>query len=60
MVDGEVGLLTAPVETLVSSGLGAFDITEKVFPAEGLRGLSTFGDSLSGEMFFAGEAKGIS
>jgi hypothetical protein len=29
-------------------------------PVEGLGSLSTFGDSVSGEMFFLGEDKGIS
>jgi hypothetical protein len=58
--DGEVGLLEAPVEALVSSRSGGFNIVRNVFPAEGLRDLSTFLDSLSGAMSFAGEAKGIS
>jgi hypothetical protein len=60
VADGEVGLFTAQAEALVSSGPRGFDISGKVLPAEGLRGKSTFGDSLSGEMFFAGEAEEIS
>jgi hypothetical protein len=38
----------------MSSGFGGFGVSVKVFPVERLRGLSTFGDSLSGVMFFAG------
>jgi hypothetical protein len=45
MADGEIGLPATPAEALVSSGPGRFDISRKVFPAEGLRGSSTFGDS---------------
>jgi hypothetical protein len=58
--DGEVGLLAAPAKALVSSGPGGFDICGKVFPVEGLRGLRTFGDLLSGARFFACEAEWIS
>jgi hypothetical protein len=50
----------APVETLVSSGPGGFDIAGKVFLAEGLEGLSTFGDSLLGIRLSASEAEWIS
>jgi hypothetical protein len=50
----------ASVGILMSFEPGGFGISRRFFPAEGLRGLSTFGNSLSGEMFFAGEAKGIS
>jgi hypothetical protein len=39
---------------------GGFGVSGKVFPAEGLGGLSTFGDSLLGTMFYAREAEGIS
>jgi hypothetical protein len=60
VANGEVGLLAAPVGTLTFSEPDGFDISGRVFLAEGLEGLSTFGDSLSGEIFFAGEAKGIS
>jgi hypothetical protein len=59
-MSGEVGLLAALVGRWMSSGSAGFDISRKVFSAEGLRGLSTFGDLLSGEMFFAGVAEGIS
>jgi hypothetical protein len=44
----------------MSSEAMGFGVSGKVFPADGLRSLSTFGDSLSGGMFFAGEDKGIS
>jgi hypothetical protein len=50
----------ALVGTLMSFEAGGFSVSGKVFPAEGLRGLSTFGDALSGAMFYAGEAEGIS
>jgi hypothetical protein len=60
VVDGEVGLLTTPVRTLMSSEPVGFGVSRKVFLAEGLGGLSTFGDSLSGEMSFVGEVEGIS
>jgi hypothetical protein len=60
VADGEVGLLMAPAEALVSFGLGGFDISGKVFLVEGLGGLSTFGDSLSSTRFFACEAEWIS
>jgi hypothetical protein len=46
--------------TLMSSEPRRFIVSGMVFPVEGLGGLSTFGDSLSGEIFFVGEAKGIS
>jgi hypothetical protein len=58
--DGEVGIPAAPVEALVCSGHGCFDVFVKVFPIDGLGGLSTIGDSLSGARFFVGEAKRIS
>jgi hypothetical protein len=57
---GKLGSFVALVRTLMSSEPGGFSVFGKVFPAEGHGGLSTFGDSLSGEMFFAGEAEGIS
>jgi hypothetical protein len=38
----------APVGTSVSFGPRGFDISGVNFPAKGLEGLSTFGDSLSG------------
>jgi hypothetical protein len=57
---GEVRLLAVPFGTLMSSKLEGFGISGRVFLAEGLRGLSTSGDSLSGEMFLAREAEGIS
>jgi hypothetical protein len=60
VTDGEVGLLVAPAKTLVYSGPRGFSISGKVFPAEGLGGLSTFGNSLSGGRFFACEAEWIS
>jgi hypothetical protein len=44
----------------MSSEPRVFVISGRVLPTKGLRGLSTFGDSLLGEMFFAGEAEGIS
>jgi hypothetical protein len=50
---GVVGLLVAPVGTLMSSKPEGFGGSRRVFRAEGLRGMSTFGDSLSGEIFFA-------
>jgi hypothetical protein len=50
----------APVGTLMPSEPGGFSISGRVFPIEVLGGLSTFGDLLSGEMFLAGEAEGIS
>jgi hypothetical protein len=59
VADGEVRLLAASVGILMSFEPGGFGISRRVFPA-GLGGLSTFGNSLSGEMFFAGEAEGIS
>jgi hypothetical protein len=37
-----------------------FSVLGMVFLAEGLGGLSTFGDSLLGEIFFAVEVEGIS
>jgi hypothetical protein len=58
--DGEVGLLVAPVGILMSFDHRRFGTSGKVFPAEGLRSLYSFGDSLSSGMFFAGEAEGIS
>jgi hypothetical protein len=58
--DGEVRLLVVLVEALASSGPRGFNIFGKVFPAGGLGGLSTFGDSLSGAGFFACEADWIS
>jgi hypothetical protein len=60
VVDWEVRLLVAPVGTLMSFEAGGFSVSGKVFPAEGLKGLSTFGDALLGAMFYAGEAEGIS
>jgi hypothetical protein len=50
----------APVGTLMSFESVGFNISRRVFLAQGLGGLSTFGDMLSGGMFFAREAKGIS
>jgi hypothetical protein len=58
--DGEVRLLVALAEVLVSSGPRGFDMSRKVFPVEGLGGLSAFGDSLSVGWFFAYEAEWIS
>jgi hypothetical protein len=55
-----VGLLAAPFGTLMFSEPWGFGVSRRVFPAEGLGGLSTFGDSLSSKMFFTGEAEGIS
>jgi hypothetical protein len=49
---GVLGLLVAPVGTLMSSKPEGFGGSRRVFRA-GLRGMSTFGDSLSGEIFFA-------
>jgi hypothetical protein len=49
-----------PVGILMSSKPRKFGISGMVFPAEGLEGLSTFGDSLSSEILFAGEVEGIS
>jgi hypothetical protein len=57
---GKLDYFVAPIGILLSSEPGGFGVSRRVFPAEELGGLSTFGDSLSGEMFFAGEAKGIS
>jgi hypothetical protein len=45
---GEVGMLAAPVGTWVSSGPEGFGVFRIIFLAEGLGGLSTLGDSLSG------------
>jgi hypothetical protein len=60
-VEGEeVGLLVAPVGTLMSSRPGGFSVLAGIFPIEGLRGLPTFEDLCSDEMFFVGEAEGIS
>jgi hypothetical protein len=56
----EVGLLVALVGILMSSKPGGFGVSRKVFPTEGLRGLSTFGDLLLSAMFFAGEGEQIS
>jgi hypothetical protein len=58
--DGEVGLLAASAEVLLSSGPEGFNISRRVFPVEGLGGLSTFGDSLSGTRFFTCAAEWIS
>jgi hypothetical protein len=58
--DGEVRLLAASVEALAFSRPMRFDISGKLFPTEGLGGLSTFGDSLSGARFFTGETEWIS
>jgi hypothetical protein len=58
--DGEVEFLEVPVEVLMSFGPEGFDITGKPFLAGGLGGLSTFGDSLLGALFFVGEVEGIS
>jgi hypothetical protein len=44
----------------MSSKPRGFGVSGKVFPSEGLEGLSTIGDSLSRGMFLVGEAKGIS
>jgi hypothetical protein len=60
VADAEFGLLAVPAKALVSSEPGGFDISRKVFPAEGLRGLSTFGDSLLDARFFACETEWIS
>jgi hypothetical protein len=60
VADGEVRLLVALAEALVSFGPGVFDISGNVFLLEGLGGLSTFGDSLSGARLFSCEAKWIS
>jgi hypothetical protein len=46
--------------SLVSSGLGGFNISGKFFLVEELEGLSTFGDSLSGAGLLACEADWIS
>jgi hypothetical protein len=58
--DGQVGLLAAPAKALVSSGPRGFDMSGKVFPAEGSGGLSNFGDSLLVTRFFVYEAELIS
>jgi hypothetical protein len=57
---GEGGAPSAPAEPLAFPGLGGFDFSCTDFLVEGLRGLSTFGDSPPASMFFACEAKGIS
>jgi hypothetical protein len=59
-MDGEVEFLEALVETLTSSRPGSFDVAGMLFSAEVLEGLSTFGDSLLGALFFARESEGIS
>jgi hypothetical protein len=59
-VDGEVGSHAAPIGTSVSYEPRGFSISGRVFPVEGLGGLSTLGDSLFSEMLFVGEAEGIS
>jgi hypothetical protein len=51
-VDGEVGAPWALMGTSESSGSGGFDTSGVDFPAEGLEGLSTVGDSLSTGTFF--------
>jgi hypothetical protein len=51
--DGEVGVPFAPVGSSVSPGLRGFDVSGVDFPAGGLGGLSTLGDSLSVGVFFA-------
>jgi hypothetical protein len=54
------GAPLVPVEHLAFSGLGGFKISAVDFSTDGLRGLSTFGDSPPSGMFFACKAKGIS
>jgi hypothetical protein len=44
----------------MSLELGRFGVSRMVFPVEGLRGFSTFGDSLLVGIFFVGKAEGIS
>jgi hypothetical protein len=58
--DGEVILLVVAAKALVSSGHEGFEISREVFQAEGLKGLSMFGDSLSSGRFFACETEWIS
>jgi hypothetical protein len=60
VADGEVGLLVAPVEALVSSRTEGFNIVGKVLSVEGLRVLPTFGDTLSSARFLTCEAIWIS
>jgi hypothetical protein len=59
-VGGKAILLAALVGILMYSEPKRFGVLGMVFLAEGLGGLSTFGDSLSGEIFFAVEVEGIS
>jgi hypothetical protein len=54
---GEVGALLALAGPCAPFGLGGFEDSDVDFLAGGLRGLSTFGDSLSTGTFFVGEAK---
>jgi hypothetical protein len=49
-----------PIGTWVPSDPGGFGAFGGVFPTEGLRGLFTFKDSLSGGMSLAGEVEGMS
>jgi hypothetical protein len=57
--DGEVGTPFAPVVSSVSTEAGGFHIFGIDFPGEGLRGLSTFGDSIWSGVFYACEAEWI-
>jgi hypothetical protein len=59
-VDEKVESPLAPVGISVTSGPGGFNIFWEDCPVEGLGGLSTFGDSLSGGGSFVCEAEGIS
>jgi hypothetical protein len=55
-----VRILATTVGTLMSSEPRGFGISGRVLAVEGLGGLSTFGGSLSGEIFFVGKVEGIS
>jgi hypothetical protein len=57
---GEVRLLAALAKALLFLGLRGFEVSGKVFLAEGLGDLSTFGDSLLGARFFACESEWMS